>query len=106
MPQPKPARSRPPKTRRRRRATARRGLPLVPVLLGIAAVAAVAAGVLSIGSDSQATTSERIVTVSKGVVQSVVSGSGNLEPAKQLNVNFGTTGRITKIYVEEGDHVS
>ena len=106
MPQPKPARKRPPKKRRRRRATTRRGLPFVPVLLGIAAVAAVAYGVLSVGSDSQATTSERIVTVSKGVVQSVVSGSGNLEPANQLNVNFGTTGRITKIYVKEGDHVS
>jgi multidrug efflux pump subunit AcrA (membrane-fusion protein) len=106
MPQPKPARKRPPKKRRRRRATARRGLPFVPVLLGVAAVAAVAVAVLTVGSDSQATTSERIVTVSQGVVQSVVSGSGNLEPANQLNVNFGTSGRITKIYVKEGDHVS
>ena len=49
---------------------------------------------------------ERIVTVSQGVVQSIVSGSGNLEPANQLDVNFGTSGQITKIYVEEGDHVS
>jgi multidrug efflux pump subunit AcrA (membrane-fusion protein) len=106
MPQPKPARKRPPKKRRRRPATTRRGLPLVPVLLGAAAVAAVAVAVLSIGSDSQATTSERIVTVSQGVVQSIVSGSGNLEPANQLDVNFGTSGRITKIYVKEGDHVS
>ena len=106
MPQPKPARKRPPKKRRRRRATARRGLPPAPVLLSLAAVAAVVVAVLSVGSDTQATTSERIVTVSKGVVQSVVSGSGNLEPANQLDVSFGTTGRITKIYVTEGDHVS
>jgi multidrug efflux pump subunit AcrA (membrane-fusion protein) len=106
MPQPKPARKRPPKKRRRRRATTRRGLPFVPFALGAATVAAVVVAVLSIGSDSQATTSERIVTVSQGVVQSIVSGSGNLEPANQLNVNFGTSGRITKIYVEEGDHVS
>jgi RND family efflux transporter MFP subunit len=106
MPEPKPARKRPPKTRRRRRATARRGLPFAPVLLGVATAAAVVAAVLTVGSDSQATTSERIVPVSQGVVQSIVSGSGNLEPAKQLNVSFGTSGRITKIYVEEGDHVS
>jgi multidrug efflux pump subunit AcrA (membrane-fusion protein) len=106
MPQPKPARKRPPKKRRRRRATARRGQLPAPVLLSLAAVAAVVVAVLSVGSDTQATTSERIVTVSKGVVQSVVSGSGNLEPANQLDVNFGTTGRITKIYVKEGDHVS
>jgi len=106
MPQPKPARKRPPKKRRRRRATTRRGLPFVPALLAIAAVAAVVVAVLTVGSDSQATTSERIVTVSQGVVQSIVSGSGNLEPANQLNVNFGTSGRITKIYVKEGDHVS
>jgi multidrug efflux pump subunit AcrA (membrane-fusion protein) len=106
MPQPKPARKRPPKKRRRRRATTRRALPLVPVLLGVAAVAAVAFGVLSVGSDSQPTSSERIVTVSQGVVQSIVSGSGNLEPANQLNVNFATSGQITKIYVKEGDHVS
>jgi multidrug efflux pump subunit AcrA (membrane-fusion protein) len=76
------------------------------MLLSLAAVAAVVVAVLSVGSDTQATTSERIVTVSTGVVQSVVSGSGNLEPANQLDVNFGTTGRITKIYVKEGDHVS
>src|SRR3954470_2894768 len=106
MPQPKPARSRPAKKRRRRRATARRGLPLAPLLLSLAAAAAVVVAVLTVGSDSQATVSERIVTVSQGVVQSVVSGSGNLEPANQLDVSFGTTGRITKIYVEEGDHVS
>jgi multidrug efflux pump subunit AcrA (membrane-fusion protein) len=106
MTQPKPARSRPAKKRRRRRATARRGLPLAPLLLSLAAAAAVVVAVLTVGSDSQATVSERIVTVSQGVVQSIVSGSGNLEPANQLDVNFGTTGRITKIYVKEGDHVS
>jgi multidrug efflux pump subunit AcrA (membrane-fusion protein) len=106
MPQPKPARKRPPKKRRRRRAPARRGLPFVPVLLGVGAVAAVVVAVVSVGSDSQATVSERIVTVSNGVVQSIVSGSGNLEPANQLDVDFATTGRITKIYVAEGDHVS
>ena len=89
-----------PRRRRRRR------LPLVPAVLGLATVAAVAVAALSVGSDSQATTSERIVTVSQGVIQTVVSGSGNLEPANQLDVNFATSGRITKIYVEEGEHVS
>jgi multidrug efflux pump subunit AcrA (membrane-fusion protein) len=43
--------------------------------------------------------------VTRGVVQSIVSGSGNLAPARQLNVDFQTSGRITHIYTREGRHV-
>jgi multidrug efflux pump subunit AcrA (membrane-fusion protein) len=35
-----------------------------------------------------------------------VSGTGNLEPANQTDVDFATSGEITHIYVKEGQHVS
>ena len=44
--------------------------------------------------------------MTKGVVQSTVTGSGNLAPAKQLDLDFGTSGKVTKVYVTEGEHVS
>ena len=76
-------------------------------LLALLAIGAIVVAVLSLRtSDPTSLVSERTVTVAKGVIESVVSGSGNLEPAKQTDVNFATSGEITKIYVSEGDHVS
>jgi multidrug efflux pump subunit AcrA (membrane-fusion protein) len=75
------------------------------IALAIVAAAAVVAAVLVIGSPSTSSARERTVTVARGVVQSTVSGSGNLSPANQLELNFGTSGEVTKIYVKEGDHV-
>jgi macrolide-specific efflux system membrane fusion protein len=88
----------------RMRSTLRR----TPVTVAVGAVAAVAVfgAVTAVGSSStEATTSERTVTVSRGVVQSTVSGSGNLAPANQVDLSFGTSGQITKIYVKSGQHV-
>ena len=41
-----------------------------------------------------------------GVVQSSVSGSGNVEAASQLNLGFKTSGTVTNIYVTKGQHVT
>ena len=41
-----------------------------------------------------------------GVIATVVSGSGNLEAANQRDVDFATSGKITKSYTEAGAHVS
>jgi multidrug efflux pump subunit AcrA (membrane-fusion protein) len=49
--------------------------------------------------------STRMATVTRGVVQTIVSGSGNLEPARQQDVEFATTGRVTHVYVHTGEHV-
>ncbi len=62
------------------------------------AAGAVVAAVLSLKSSPAALVSERTVTVSQGVIQTVVSGSGNLAPAKQVDVDFATRGKITKLY--------
>jgi macrolide-specific efflux system membrane fusion protein len=77
-------------------------LPLAAVAL--LAVLAAAASARS-DSASSATTTSRTVTVGKGVVQSTVSGSGNLEATTQQDLTFTRTGTVTKVYVKAGDHV-
>jgi multidrug efflux pump subunit AcrA (membrane-fusion protein) len=79
---------------------------ITTIALGALAAAAVVVAILAIGSPSTSTAQERTVTVARGVVQSTVSGSGNLSPANQLELNFGTSGEVTHIYVKAGDHVS
>jgi multidrug efflux pump subunit AcrA (membrane-fusion protein) len=77
-------------------------------VLAVLCAGAIVTAVLVIGPASSPTSAatERTATVSKGVVQSTVSGSGNLEPARQLDLNFGTAGTVTKISVKEGDKVT
>src|SRR4029079_5430497 len=59
-----------------------------------------------VGSPATSSGQERTATVERGVIQSTVSGSGNLEPANQADVDFATSGEITHIYVKEGQHVA
>lgn len=47
-----------------------------------------------------------LYTVARRTVTAVVSGSGNVEPQQQANVNFKVAGTLTAIYVHVGDHVS
>jgi multidrug efflux pump subunit AcrA (membrane-fusion protein) len=100
----------PAKKKRRRRKPARRvrARPgALTALLALVAAGAVVAAVLSLGTSTPSTlVSERTVTVEKGVIESVVSGSGNLAPARQADDDFATSGKITKIYTAVGMHVS
>jgi len=75
--------------------------------LGALCAGAIVAGVLLVGpaSSSQATVT-RTATVAQGVVQSTVSGSGNLQAASQLNLGFKTSGTVTHIYVSQGEQVT
>jgi multidrug efflux pump subunit AcrA (membrane-fusion protein) len=82
------------------------GRTVVPVALVAVTGAAVAVAIASVGSSAEAVSSERTVSVSRGVVQSTVSGSGNLSPANQLDLSFGAAGEVEKIYVKAGQHVS
>jgi len=75
-------------------------------LLAAACVGAIVAAVLVVGPPSAASrTSERIVTVARGVVQSTVSGTGTVQAAQQLDVNFATGGTLTHVYVKPGQRV-
>ena len=80
--------------------------PLTTIAIALPAVGAVVAAVLVVGgSPARSSTQERTVTVALGVVQSTVSGSGNLSPANQRDLDFDTSGTVTKVYVHEGEHV-
>jgi multidrug efflux pump subunit AcrA (membrane-fusion protein) len=43
--------------------------------------------------------------VTRGVIQTIVSGSGNLEPMRQQDVDFATSGTVESIYVHTGEHI-
>ena len=79
---------------------------LTTLALAALAAAAIVVAVLVIGAPDTSSAQERTATVERGVIQSTVSGSGNLEPANQTDVDFATSGEITHIYVKEGQHVS
>jgi multidrug efflux pump subunit AcrA (membrane-fusion protein) len=85
-------------------------LPRRPLewVLAIVAVALVAIGVSSLGtgSSSSSAATKRTSTVGKGVVQSTVSGNGTLEPAQKVELSFGASGEVTKIYVKAGEKVT
>ncbi|HTC72459.1 MAG TPA: biotin/lipoyl-binding protein, partial [Solirubrobacteraceae bacterium] len=74
--------------------------------LGALCAGAIVAAVLLVGpsSSSQASVT-RTATAAQGVVQSSVSGSGNLQAISQLNLGFKTAGTVTHIYVSQGQHV-
>src|SRR5205085_1174230 len=50
--------------------------------------------------------STQTVTAQKGVVQSTVTGTGNLNAGSDMNVNFQTSGTLSKVYVHVGQHVA
>jgi membrane fusion protein, macrolide-specific efflux system len=76
------------------------------------ALAAVAVGVIvlavtEIGAPtSSARTSKEIVTAGQGVVQSTVTGSGNVAAGTDVNVNFNTSGTLQDVYVHVGERVN
>ncbi len=86
--------------------TERTGASWFVYALGALCAGAIVAAVLVVGpaSGSQATVT-RTAAVAQGVVQSTVSGSGNLQAISQLNLGFKTSGSVTQIYVSQGQHV-
>src|ERR1017187_4113949 len=81
--------------------------PILNILLGLLCAAAIVIGYTSVGQASSSTTqSRRTATVANGVVQSTVSGTGNLQAASELNLGFKTGGTVTHVYVTQGQHVT
>ncbi|MGZ4168210.1 MAG: efflux RND transporter periplasmic adaptor subunit [Solirubrobacteraceae bacterium] len=77
-------------------------------ILGLMAVlvAAVVAAVIELGPPTRSTrTSTEVVTAARGVVQSTVTGTGNIEPGTDVEANFQTSGTLQHVYVKDGDHV-
>jgi multidrug efflux pump subunit AcrA (membrane-fusion protein) len=81
--------------------------PWLIIILGVLCIGAIVIAYTTVGQASQgAAESTRTATVAKGVVQSTVSGSGNLQSASQLDLGFKTSGVVTHIYVTQGQHVT
>jgi multidrug efflux pump subunit AcrA (membrane-fusion protein) len=81
--------------------------PLLNGLLVVACIAVVVIGYTAVGPASQSSGQRtRTSTARYGVVQSTVSGSGNIQSADQLNLGFKTSGTVTHIYVKQGQHVT
>jgi len=87
--------------------TPRATRPWLNYLLGVACAGAILAAILVVGpaSGSQSAVT-RTAKAAEGVVQSTVSGSGNLQAASQLNLGFKTSGTVTNIYMTQGRHVT
>ncbi|MEA2315568.1 MAG: HlyD family secretion protein [Solirubrobacteraceae bacterium] len=89
-------------------ASAREGTPRwLTVALSAGAVALIVLAALLVGPPEQASSVQsRVVKVATGVVQSTVSGSGNIQAATQLDLGFKTAGVVQRIYVTQGEHVT
>jgi multidrug efflux pump subunit AcrA (membrane-fusion protein) len=87
--------------------TPRATRPWLNYLLGAACAGTILAAILVVGpaSGSQSTVT-RTAKAAEGVVQSTVSGSGNLQAASQLNLGFKTSGTVTNIYMTQGRQVT
>ncbi len=76
-------------------------------VLAIVAVAVAVVAILQIGPPtSSARTSTEVVTAESGVVQSTVTGTGNVEAGTDVDVNFKTSGTLQNVYISEGQHVT
>jgi macrolide-specific efflux system membrane fusion protein len=67
-------------------------------------VAGVSAWLVTRGSDP-ATARTITYTVSRGTVSQTVTATGTLVAAKQAELDFAVSGRVTKVLVRPGDHV-
>jgi len=86
--------------------TARRRASWPIYALGALSLAAIVAAVLVVGPAPASQSSvRRTATVAAGVVQSTVSGTGNLQPISQLDLGFRTGGTVTAIDVKQGQEV-
>jgi multidrug efflux pump subunit AcrA (membrane-fusion protein) len=84
----------------------RSGASWIVYALAALLAGAIVAAVLLVGpAEGQPSTQTRTVTAGRGVVQSTVSGSGNVEASSQLDLGFKTSGTVTSIAVKQGQQV-
>ncbi len=59
-----------------------------------------------LGGSSKEETSQQLIKVVRGDLTVSVSGSGNISIFREVRLTFGSSGRIDKIFVNEGDKVT
>lgn len=76
---------------------------LILIIGGVVVVAVLI--VLNIRSDRGAKTEVRVAEVQKRDVSKVITASGSIRAKRRVNVSASAMGKVTKVAVEEGDHV-
>src|SRR3984893_3494567 len=80
--------------------------PVLSIFLGALCLAAVVVAYTSVGAaSSPPAATGRVITAADGSGQSTVSGSGTLQPASKVGVNFATSGTLTRVLTSPGEHV-
>jgi len=77
------------------------GLVVIAAAIGVGAYANIGSG-----ASTSSSTRETVVTAKRGVVLSSVSSTGNVEATSDLSVSFQQAGKVTAIFVKQGDHVT
>jgi len=81
--------------------------PVLNSALALLCLAVIVLAIAAIGPASQSSgQTTRTATAKQGVVQSTVSGSGNVQSATELDLGFKTSGTVTHIYVKQGQQVA
>jgi multidrug efflux pump subunit AcrA (membrane-fusion protein) len=76
-------------------------------VLGVVAIAVAVLAITEIGPPtSSARTSKEVITAEQGVVQSTVTGTGNIAAGTDDTINFNTSGTLQDVYVHVGQHVT
>ncbi len=80
---------------------------VLDIALGVGVVVLAVVGYLVVGSSSStAAATPRTTTVQRGAVLSSVQASGNVQAGSTYSVGFQTSGTVTDIDVNVGDHVT
>ena len=76
------------------------------LLLGVVCIGVLVVAYSSVGRAAQSSSSRRTATVERGVVQSTVSGTGNVSSSSEMEVGFSTEpGVVEHVYVKAGERV-
>lgn len=87
--------------RKRRRRKARAAIAIIILLVIIATAAFIITG----RKEPEMPVTERTATVEANTYTQVIDISGYVEPYDSQTLRFRSTGAVTAVYVEEGDHV-
>jgi len=56
-------------------------------------------------SGGEEESAQQLIEVTRGDLAVLVNGTGNIEASREVNLSFGTGGKVDKVYVKEGDEV-
>jgi multidrug efflux pump subunit AcrA (membrane-fusion protein) len=73
--------------------------------LGAATVGILVAGWASLGSPTRSSAAVATAQVTRGIVLSSVSATGNVAADRTIGLDFGSSGRVTDVLVQPGDQV-